>query len=57
MKYKTLVLTKVDHLESQLAKAETAVNHQNGDLFYLTMESIKEQLEDIRRTVELEQEG
>lgn len=56
MKYKVLALAKLEQIESQLAKAEIAVNHQNGDLFYKTVETIKEQIEDLRRTVELEQD-
>jgi len=57
MKYKQLVLQKLEQLTNSLHRAETAANQSNAQTFYDTLEFIKEQVNQLHQLVDSEQEG
>jgi hypothetical protein len=54
MKYKQLVLQKIEQLDQAIARAITAVNHGNQEVWEDTVEKLKEQIHTLRQLVDME---
>jgi precorrin-2 methylase len=54
MKYKQLVIEKLEQIESLLSRAETAFNHNNDATFYDSVEKLRERMADLKQVIDME---